>query len=146
MRSLTTYQETELDKKLVDAIKTIHKPDEWVHFSSIGPDGGPHVTPLMMGIHEQGLLFSFTGKQKKRNLERDPRACVSICKPVVMSHVIVWGEVDIRHDDEAQEMWNVMIAEAFGKDRLNQIQRKLSLEQTSLGVLKPNRYRIYDID
>ena len=50
-------------------LKTIHKLDEWVHFSSIGPDGGPHVTPLMMGIHEQGLLFSFTGKQKKRNLE-----------------------------------------------------------------------------
>jgi len=146
MRLLTTYQETEMDKKLVDAIKTIHKPDEWVHFASIGPDGGPHVTPLMMGIHEQGLLFSFTGKQKKRNLERDPRACVSICKPVVMSHVIVWGEVEIRHDEEAQEMWNVMIEEAFGEDRLNQIQRKLSLEQTSLGVLKPDRYRIYDID
>jgi len=39
-----------------------------------------------------------------------------------------------------------MIEEAFGEDRLNQIQRKLSLEQTSLGVLKPDRYRIYDID
>ena len=135
-----------MDKKLVDAIKTIHKPDEWVHVSAIGPAGGPDVTPLMMGIHEQGLLFSFTGKQKKRNLERDPRACVSICKPVVMSHVIVWGEVEIRHDEEAQVMWNVMIEEAFGEDRLNQIQRKLSLEQTSLGVLKPDRYRIYDID
>ena len=135
-----------MDEKLIDAIKKIHKPDVWVHFSSIGPDGGPHVTPLMMGMHEEGLLFSFTGKQKKRNLERDPRACVSICKPVVMSHVIVWGQVVIRHDDEAQEMWNVMITEAFGEDRLNQIQRKLSLEQTSLGVLKPDRYRIYDID
>ena len=63
-----------------------------------------------------------------------------------MSHVIVWGEVDIRHDDEAQEIWNGMITEAFGEERLNQIQRKLSLEQTSLGVLKPYRYRIYDID
>ena len=135
-----------MDEKLIDAIKKIHKPDEWVHFSSIGPAGGPHVTPLMMGMHEEGLLFSFTGKQKKRNLERDPRACVSICKPVVMSHVIVWGQVVIRHDDEAQEMWNAMITEAFGEDRLNQIQRKLSLEQTSLGVLKPDRYRIYDID
>ena len=146
MQSQIIYQENDMDEKLIDAIKKIHKPDEWVHFSSIGPDGGPHVTPLMMGMHEEGLLFSFTGKQKKRNLERDPRACVSICKPVVMSHVIVWGEVVIRHDDEAQEMWNAMITEAFGEDRLNQIQRKLSLEQTSLGVLKPDRYRIYDID
>ena len=40
-----------MDEKLIDAIKKIHKPDEWVHFSSIGPDGGPHVTPLMMGMH-----------------------------------------------------------------------------------------------
>ena len=57
-----------MDKKLIQAIKKIHEPDGWVHFSTIGPDGGPHVTPLMMGIHEEGLLFSFTGKQKKRNL------------------------------------------------------------------------------
>ena len=49
-----------MDKKLIDAIKQIHKPDGWVHFSSIGPDSGPHVTPLMMGLHEEGLLFSFT--------------------------------------------------------------------------------------
>jgi general stress protein 26 len=146
MQSQITYQESEMDKKLIAAIKAIHEPDGWVHFSSIGPDGGPHVTPLMMGIHDKGLLFSFTGKQKKRNLERDPRACVSICKPVIMGHVIVWGKVDIRHDDEAQEMWNEMIIQAFGEERLNKIQRELSLEQTSLGVLKPDRYRIYDID
>ena len=140
------YRENEMDEKLIDAIKKIHMFQTMGSVLPIGPDGGPHVTPLMMGMHEEGLLFSFTGKQKKRNLERDPRACVSICKPVVMSHVIVWGQVVIRHDDEAQEMWNVMITEAFGEDRLNQIQRKLSLEQTSLGVLKPDRYRIYDID
>ncbi|GIS85449.1 MAG: hypothetical protein CM1200mP17_00170 [Woeseia sp.] len=95
-----------MDEKLIQAIKKIHEPDGWVHFSSIGPDGGPHVTPLMMGIHEEGLLFSFTGKQKKRNLERDPRACVSISKPVTFGHVIVWGSVEIRHDEKAQEMWN----------------------------------------
>jgi len=135
-----------MDKKLIEAIKQIHKPDGWVHFSSIGPDGGPHVTPLMMGLHEEGLLFSFTGKQKKRNLEKDPRACVSISKPVAMDHVIVWGNVEIRHDDEAQGIWNQMIKTAYGEERLNQMQRKLSLEQTSLGVLKPTHYRIYGLD
>ena len=122
-----------MDEKLIQAIKKIHEPDGWVHFSTIGPDGGPHVTPLMMGIHEQGLLFSFTGKQKKRNLERDPRACVSISKPVTFGHVIVWGSVEIRHDEKAQEIWNNMIKNAFGEERFKQIyRRKLSLEQTSL--------------
>lgn len=105
------------------------------------------MTPLMMGIHEQGLLFSFTGKQKKRNLERDPRACVSISKPVTFGHVIVWGSVEIRHDEKAQEIWNNMIKNAFGEERFKQIyRRKLSLEQTSLGVLSPSHYRIYDLD
>ena len=135
-----------MDKKLITAIKQIHEPDGWVHFSSIGPDGGPHVTPLMMGLHEQGLLFSFTGQQKKRNLERDPRACVSISKPVTMDHVIVWGNVEIRHDDSAQEIWNQMIKTAFGEERLSQIQRQLSIKQTSLGVLEPTHYRIYGLD
>ena len=128
-----------MDEKLIEAIKKIHEPDGWVHFSSIGPDGGPHVTPLMMGIHEEGLLFSFTGKQKKRNLERDPRACVSISKPVTFGHVIVWGSVEIRHDEKAQEMWNEMIRTAFGEERFKQIyRRKLSIEQTSLGILSPS--------
>tara|TARA_B100001559_G_scaffold218881_1_gene183552 strand:+ start:4603 stop:5013 length:411 start_codon:yes stop_codon:yes gene_type:complete len=136
-----------MDEKLIQAIKKIHEPDGWVHFSSIGPDGGPHVTPLMMGIHEEGLLFSFTGKQKKRNLERDPRACVSISKPVTFGHVIVWGSVEIRHDEKAQEMWNEMIRTAFGEERFKEIyRRKLSIEQTSLGILSPSHYRIYDLD
>ena len=59
-----------MDEKLIQAINKIHEPDGWVHFSTIGPDGGPHVTPLMMGIHEEGLLFSFTGKQKKKPRKR----------------------------------------------------------------------------
>ena len=135
-----------MDKKLKNALKQIHNPLDWVHFSSIGPDGGPHVTPLMMGIHEQGLLFSFTGKQKKRNLERDPRACVSICKAIEMDHIIVWGTVDIRHDEEAHDMWNEMILLAFGEERLQTMKRVLSIDKTSLGVLKPSHYRIYGLE
>ena len=91
-------------------------------------------------------MFSFTGKQKKRNLERDPRACVSICKAIEMDHIIVWGTVDIRHDKEAHDMWNEMILLAFGKERLETMKRELSIEKTSLGVLKPNHYRIYGLD
>ena len=35
-----------------------------------------------MGLTDTHLLFSLTGKQKVRNLERDPRGCVAISKPV----------------------------------------------------------------
>ena len=100
----------------------------------------------MVVLLEEGLLFNFPGKQTQRTLPRDPSPCVSLFKPVVILPVMFSCEGPLRHASPAQEIWNGMITEAFGEERLNQIQRKLSLEQTSLGVLKPDRYRIYDID
>jgi len=135
-----------MDQKLRDAISTVHAPDAWVHLATIGADGGPHVTPMMMSLHEDVLLFSMTGKQKKRNVERDPRACVAISKPVSMAHVIVWGTIAMRHDDEAQQIWENMIRSAFGEAGLGQRARKLSLDATSLGVMTPTHHRIYGLD
>jgi general stress protein 26 len=134
-----------MDKILIKAIETIHPPEGWVHLSTIGSDGGPHVTPMMMGIHQEGLLFSVTGKQKKRNLERDSRACVAISQPGVMDHVIVWGTIELRHDDKAQQMWNAMISSAFGEAGLEQRSRGLSIDATSLGVMTPSHHRIYGL-
>lgn len=132
--------------RLVEAIRAIHAADDWVHLATIGPDGGPHVTPMMMGIGPEGLLFSLTGKQKKRNLERDARACVSIAQPGALSHVIVWGTMTLRHDAEAQQLWEALIRGAFGEAGLAQRSRELSLEGTSLGVLAPRRQRLYGLD
>lgn len=64
-----------MDSRLLSAINTLHAPAEWVHLATIGRDGGPHVTPMMMGLRDPFLLFSLTGKQKVRDLERDPRLC-----------------------------------------------------------------------
>ena len=69
-----------MDPALRSAIEKLHGPADWVHLSTIDRDGGPHVTPMMMGLQDPWLLFSLTGKQKVRNLERDPRACVAISK------------------------------------------------------------------
>lgn len=128
------------------AIETLHAPADWVHLATVGPDGGPHVTPVMMGLQDPWLLFSLTGKQKVRNLERDPRACVSICRPGSMAHVIVWGRIELRVDPEAQLLWEGMITRAFGADGLDSRRRTLSLEGTCLGVLTPARHRIYGVE
>jgi general stress protein 26 len=135
-----------MDPELREAIETLHSPAEWVHLATVGPDGGPHVTPMMMGLKDPYLLFSFTGKQKIRNLERDPRACVAISRPVTMAHVIVWGTVVIRYDDEAQAIWEQMISDAFGEEGLGQRSRRLSREGTGLGLMTPQRHRIYGLD
>lgn len=135
-----------MDPQLLAAIRKLHSPADWVHLSTIGRDGGPHVTPMMMGVRDPYLLFSLTGKQKVRNLERDPRACVAISKPVTMAHVIVWGTIEIRTDAEAQEWWNEMITRAFGPDGLGKRTRTLSREGTMLGVLTPRRWRLYGVE
>ena len=134
-----------MDPKLLAAIRQLHQPADWVHLSTIGRDGGPHVTPMMMGVHDPWLLFSLTGKQKVRNMERDPRACVAISRPGSMAHVIVWGTMEIRRDAEAQELWNELIRGAFGEAGLGQRNRALSKEGTSLGLLTPRRHRIYGL-
>jgi general stress protein 26 len=135
-----------MDPKLLKAIEALHAPAEWVHLSTIGRDGGPHVTPMMMGLEDPWLLFSLTGKQKIRNLERDPRACVAISRPASMAHVIVWGTMEIRCDAAAQAIWNGMITKAFGPEGLGKRTRSLSREGTSLGLLTPARHRIYGLD
>jgi PPOX class probable F420-dependent enzyme len=135
-----------MDPALHAAIARLHDPAAWVHLSTIGHDGGPHVTPMMMGLTDTHLLFSLTGKQKVRNLERDPRACVAISKPVTMAHVIVWGTIKIRTDDEAQGLWEAMITRAFGPDGLGKRSRRLSRDATMLGLLTPQRHRIYGLE
>ena len=135
-----------MDEKLFAAIESLHAPSDWVHLATVLKDGSPHVTPMMMGVDAPYLLFRLTGKQKVRNLERDPRACVAISKPTVMAHVIVWGQIEIRTDDEAQKMWEGMIVRAFGDAGLGQRSRTLSRDGTMLGVFTPERHRIYGIE
>ena len=131
---------------LFDAIRRLHSADGWVHLATVARDGAPHVTPMMMGLREPWLLFSLTGKQKVRNLERDPRACVAISRPGTMAHVIVWGRIEIRTDDEAQQWWEEMITAAFGAEGLGKRARKLARDGTMLGVFTPERQRIYGLD
>lgn len=135
-----------MDPRLHAAIERLHDPAAWVHLSTIDHDGGPHVTPMMMGLTDTHLLFSLTGKQKVRNLERDPRACVAISKPVTMAHVIVWGTIAIHVDAAAQQLWEAMITRAFGPDGLGKRTRSLSRDGTTLGLLTPQRHRIYGLD
>jgi general stress protein 26 len=135
-----------MDAKLLEAIRKVHDPAAWVHLATVGRDGGPHVTPMMMSVQDPWLLFSLTGKQKVRNLERDPRACVAISRPVSMAHVIVWGTVELRWDPDAQAIWDAMIRGSFGDEGLAKRRRVLSREGTMLGLMTPQRHRIYGID
>jgi general stress protein 26 len=134
-----------VDPELLKALRAMHRPEAWVQLGTNGKGGWPHVTPVMMGVRDDVLLFSLTGKQKKRNVERDARVCVSLSRPEDLAHVIVWGSLQLRHDAEAQALWNGLIEGAFGPEGLASRRRDLSLEGTSLGVMLPTRHRIYRV-
>ena len=134
-----------MNPELLQALLTMHSPNGWVSLGTVGKGGGPHVTPVMMGVNGDVLLFSLTGKQKKRNIERDQRVCVALSRTEDLAHVVVWGEMQLRHDAEAQTLWDGLIEGAFGAEGLAARRRTLSLEGTSLGVMTPRRYRIYKV-
>ena len=135
-----------MDPELLKALQTMHRPDGWVSLGTVGKGGWPHVTPVMMGVRDDMLLFSLTGKQKKRNIERDARVSVSLSRPEDLAHVIVWGEMQLRHDADAQSLWDGLIESAFGVEGLAARKRELSLAGTSLGVMVPIRHRIYRVN
>lgn len=134
-----------MDARLEAAIRTIQKPDEWVALATTGRDGWPHAAPMMMGIAGGFLTFSLTGKQKQRNLQRDPRCCVSISRNGDTAHVIVWGTMELRDDDEAQQMWDDLIRTAFGEAGYQKRKRSLKATGTYLGLLTPLRWRILGV-
>jgi general stress protein 26 len=128
------------------AIQQLHKLDDWVALATTKKNGEPHVKPMMMGYGDAVLLFSLTGKQAKLNLLRDPRCCVAMYRPGDYAQVIIWGDMELRDDAEAKELWNGLISRAFGDAGLVQRERPLSIENgTCLGLLTPRRWRIFGL-
>jgi general stress protein 26 len=134
-----------MDAELKRALALLHSRGGWVHLGTVGKHGWPHVTPVMMGIRGEVCLFSITGKQKKRNIERDPRVCVELSRPGDFFHIVMWGTMQIRNDSEAQEMWAWLITDQLGDSGLEQRRRVLSPEGTSLGVFRPQRQRLFAV-
>jgi nitroimidazol reductase NimA-like FMN-containing flavoprotein (pyridoxamine 5'-phosphate oxidase superfamily) len=131
--------------RLAAALDSLHKAGDWVHLGTVGAGSEPHVSPVLMGSGDLCLHFSITGAVKKRNLRRDPRACVSVARQGDLAHVIVWGEMSLAWDERAQELWERLMVQAFGPDALDTRARRLDPGTTVLGVLHPTRFRIYGL-
>jgi PPOX class probable F420-dependent enzyme len=57
--------------------------ESFAHVATVMPDGSPHVTPVWVD-HEDGECVRFNtarGRQKTRNIERDPSVGVSVLDP-----------------------------------------------------------------
>lgn len=52
------------------------------HVASIGPDGGPYVSPVWVELDSDDIVLNTAlGRMKARNLASDPRVAVSLTDP-----------------------------------------------------------------
>jgi PPOX class probable F420-dependent enzyme len=68
--------------------------------ATINPDGGPQTSAMWVGRDGDDVLFStVAGRRKHRNLERDPRASVSVLDAEdAENYVELRGRVTIEED------------------------------------------------
>jgi PPOX class probable F420-dependent enzyme len=64
---------------LNDEIRRLLDGRHYAVLATLNPDGGPQTSAMWVGRDGDDVLFStVAGRRKHRNLERDPRASVSI--------------------------------------------------------------------
>ncbi|QDY77564.1 PPOX class F420-dependent oxidoreductase [Streptomyces qinzhouensis] len=71
-----------MSAQLSDALKELLDSPVFVNIATIQPDGSPQVSPVWVKRDGDDLLVSTTiGRQKEKNLRRDPRVTV-VVQPV----------------------------------------------------------------
>lgn len=90
---------SELDQSVVERLE--REPLAW--FSTLRPDGSPHLTPVWFVFHDSTLwICSARKNQKVRNVRRDPR--VSVALEGGTAPIVAEGRVTIRPYDFSPEL------------------------------------------
>ena len=88
------------------------------HVATIGPDGAPQNNPVWFGWDGTHVLFSqTTGRQKYRNLQRQPQVALSIVDPAnPFRYLEVRGTVEEIVDDSDHAFINSMTKKYIDQD------------------------------
>ncbi len=88
--------------------------------ATIGPGSAPHASPtwyLWDAASQQLLISLTTGRQKYRNLQRDPRLAACIPDPVdPYRHIEIRGRVATIEPDENRRFINTLTKKYVGVD------------------------------
>jgi PPOX class probable F420-dependent enzyme len=89
------------------------------HVATVGPRGEPQVNPVWFGWDGTHLRFSQTrGRQKYRNLRREPRIALSIVDPAnPLRYIEIRGRVVGIEEDADLAFINSMAKKYLGQDR-----------------------------
>lgn len=88
-------------------------------FTTLMPDGGPQTTPVWVDFEDGKILVnSALGRQKDKNLRRDPRVAITLIDPDnPYRYLEVRGKVaEITQDGAAQHI-DKMAKKYLGKDK-----------------------------
>lgn len=88
------------------------------HVATLGPGGEPQSTPVWFGWDGQHVLFSQTkGRQKYRNVQREPRIALSIVDPSnPYRYLEIRGKVVRIDEDPDRAFINSMAKKYLGQD------------------------------
>ena len=93
-----------------------------VQVATVGPKGRPHLVPLWYFVEDGGgdpVLrgWTYAASQKAKNLDRDPRATISIDDGVQYQDLrgtMMECDVEVTHDPEGVAEYGVALFERYG--------------------------------
>ncbi len=90
----------------------------FVHVATLGPRGEPQSTPVWYDTDGEFIKISQTaGRQKYRNLQRDPRVALSIIDPDnPYRYLEIRGRVERFEDDADNAFINSLAQKYLGQD------------------------------
>ncbi|SDM10070.1 PPOX class probable F420-dependent enzyme [Halogranum gelatinilyticum] len=98
--------------------RDILEKESYAQLATLMPDGTPHVTPVWVS-HDEGeyvLINTARGRQKEKNIRRDPKVGVSVLDPDdPYRYVSVRGTATLT-EEGAVEHTNELARKYMGKD------------------------------
>lgn len=100
-----------------DAHAVLDKPN-FAHLATVNPDGSPQVTPVWIDRQGDTILFNTAkGRQKPRNLARDPRVSISIYDADnPYQPLVIKGRVTEMTEEGADEHIDALAKKYLGED------------------------------
>ena len=104
---------------LSESARKIFAEPNFAHLATLMPDGSPQVTPVWVDLEDDHILVNTAeGRVKPRNVRRDPRVAISICRQEnPYAAVFIRGRVVRVTHDGAEELIDKLAKKYIGQDR-----------------------------
>jgi len=102
-----------------EAVKKLFQEANIGHLATVMPDGSPQVTPMWVDFDGEHILVNTAeGRQKPRNIRRDPRVAISITREgSPYAYAQVRGRVVEVTREGAEEHIDRLAKKYLGRDR-----------------------------